>query len=287
VALAATRNSRYRARRRRNAIAMGLSVGATALGLGWLVMILGVLLWEGFSGLSLRVFTELTPPPGSDGGLLNAIIGSLILTGLAVVIGTPLGILAGTYMAEYGRHEKLTSVVRFINDILLSAPSIVVGLFIYQVMVVPMGHFSGLAGAVALAVIVVPVVVRTTEDMLLLVPTELREAAAALGMPRAVVVTRIAYRAARAGMVTGVLLAVARISGETAPLLFTSLNNQFWNTDLTNGFWPNLPVAIFNFAASPYVELQRLAWTGALIITFTVLVLSIVARALAASSKSS
>jgi phosphate transport system permease protein len=284
--LAATRNSRYRARRRRNAIAMGLSVGATALGLGWLVMILGVLLWEGFSGLSLRVFTELTPPPGSDGGLLNAIVGSLILTGLAVVIGTPLGILAGTYMAEYGRHEKLTSVVRFINDILLSAPSIVVGLFVYQVMVVPMGHFSGLAGAVALAVIVVPVVVRTTEDMLLLVPTELREAAAALGMPRAVVVTRIAYRAARAGMVTGVLLAVARISGETAPLLFTSLNNQFWNTDLTNGFWPNLPVAIFNFAASPYVELQRLAWTGALIITFTVLVLSIVARALAASSKS-
>jgi phosphate transport system permease protein len=286
VARAATRNSRYRARRRRNAIAMGLSVGATALGLGWLVMILGVLLWEGFSGLSLRVFTELTPPPGSDGGLLNAIVGSLILTGLAVVIGTPLGILAGTYMAEYGRHEKLTSVVRFINDILLSAPSIVVGLFIYQVMVVPMGHFSGLAGAVALAVIVVPVVVRTTEDMLLLVPTELREAAAALGMPRAVVVTRIAYRAARAGMVTGVLLAVARISGETAPLLFTSLNNQFWNTDLTNGFWPNLPVAIFNFAASPYAELQRLAWTGALIITFTVLVLSIVARALAASSKS-
>jgi phosphate transport system permease protein len=190
-------------------------------------------------------------------------------------------------MAEYGRHEKLTSVVRFINDILLSAPSIVVGLFIYEVMVVPMGHFSGLAGAVALAVIVVPVVVRTTEDMLLLVPQELREAAAALGVPRAVVITRIAYRAARAGMVTGVLLAVARISGETAPLLFTSLNNQFWNSSLTNGFWPNLPVAIFNFAGSPYVELQQLAWTGALIITFTVLVLSIVARALAASRKSS
>src|SRR5206468_6500872 len=198
----------YAVRRRRNLIAMGLSLTATLFGLGWLVLILGVLLWEGMSGLSLAVFTEMTPPPGSDGGLLNPIFGSLILTILAVLIGTPIGMLAGTYMAEYGRHDRLTSVVRFINDILLSAPSIVVGLFIYEVMVAPMGHFSGLAGAVALAVIVIPVVVRTTEDMLILVPNELREAAASIGLPRAAMIIRVSYRAARAGMVTGVLLAV-------------------------------------------------------------------------------
>src|SRR5437588_10639266 len=221
----------YAARRRRNRIMMGLSMGATLVGLGWLVLILGVLLWEGFSGLSLAVFTEMTPPPGADGGLLNPILGSLMLTVLAVLIGTPIGILAGTYMAEYGRHDRLTSVVRFINDILLSAPSIVVGLFVYEVMVAPLGHFSGLAGAVALAVIVIPVVVRTTEDMLMLVPNQLREAAAALGLPRAVVIAKVCYRAAKAGMVTGVLLAIARISGETAPLLFTALNNQFWAFD--------------------------------------------------------
>src|SRR5437660_8535562 len=211
--------SLYAARRRRNGIMLGLSLAATVVGLGWLVLILAVLLWEGFSGLSLAVFTEMTPPPGADGGLLNPIIGSLILTVLAVVIGTPIGVLAGTYMAEYGRYDRLSSVVRFINDILLSAPSIVVGLFVYEIMVATMGHFSGLAGAVALAIIVVPVVVRTTEDMLTLVPKELREAAAALGMPHAVVIARISYRAARAGMITGVLLAIARISGETAPLL--------------------------------------------------------------------
>src|SRR3954470_19394519 len=192
----------YAARRRKNAGSMVLSLAATAFGLGWLVLILGVLLWEGFSGLSLAVFTEMTPPPGSAGGLLNAIMGSLVLTGLAVLIGTPIGILAGTYMAEYGRHDRLTSVVRFINDILLSAPSIVIGLFVYEIMVARMGHFSGLAGAVALAVIVVPVVVRTTEDMLLLVPNQLREAASALGMPRSLVIRRVAYRAARAGMIT-------------------------------------------------------------------------------------
>jgi phosphate transport system permease protein len=276
----------YAARRRRNHIAQGLAVAATAFGLGWLVLILGVLLWEGFSGLSIAVFTEMTPPPGSAGGLLNPIMGSLILTGLAVLLGTPLGILAGTYMAEYGRHEKLTSVIRFINDILLSAPSIVVGLFIYEVMVAPMGHFSALAGAVALAVIVVPVVVRTTEDMLLLVPKELREAAASVGTPRAISIVRIAYRAARAGMVTGVLLAIARISGETAPLLFTSLNNQFWSLDL-NAPMASLPAVIFQFALSPYADWQKLAWTGASIITFTVLALSIVARTLAASRQSS
>ena len=278
------RTPRYAGRRRRNAIAMGLAVAATALGLGWLVLILGALMWEGFRGLTLQVFTEMTPPPGGSGGLLNPIVGSLILTGLGVLIGTPLGILAGTYMAEYGRYDKLTTVVRFINDILLSAPSIVVGLFIYEVMVYPMGHFSAIAGAVALAVIVVPVVVRTTEDMLLLLPDQLREAATSIGMPRAVMITRIAYRAARAGIVTGVLLAVARISGETAPLLFTALNNQFWSLDL-NAPMASLPAVIFQFALSPYKEWQQLAWTGALIITLAVLVLSIAARALVATRK--
>jgi phosphate transport system permease protein len=277
--------SLYAARRRRNIIAMGLSLSATALGLGWLVLILSALLWEGLSGLSLRVFTEMTPPPGSAGGLLNPIVGSLILTVLAVAIGTPMGILAGTYMAEYGRYDRLTSVVRFINDILLSAPSIVVGLFIYEVMVAPMGHFSGLAGGVALAVIVLPVVVRTTEDMLLLVPNQLREAAAALGMPRAYIIARVCYRAAKAGMITGVLLAIARISGETAPLLFTALNNQFWSTNL-NAPMASLPAVIFQFALSPYKDWQQLAWTGALIITFAVLALSIGARALAARNQS-
>jgi phosphate transport system permease protein len=261
---------------------MTLSLAATVVGLGWLVLILGVLLWEGFSGLSVAVFTEMTPPPGAAGGLLNPIVGSLILTVLAVLIGTPIGMLAGTYMAEYGRYDSLTFIVRFINDILLSAPSIVVGLFIYEVMVAPMGHFSGLAGAVALAVIVIPVVVRTTEDMLLLVPNPLREAATALGTPRAVVIRKVCYRAARAGMLTGVLLAVARISGETAPLLFTALNNQFWSLDL-NYPMSSLPVVIFQFALSPYADWQKLAWTGALIITLAVLALSISARALAST----
>jgi phosphate transport system permease protein len=276
----------YAARRRRNALMMSLAVGATLLGLGWLVVILGELFWQGFSGLSLAVFTEMTPPPGADGGLLNPIIGSLILTILAVAMGTPVGMLAGTYMAEYGRHDKLSSVVRFINDILLSAPSIVVGLFIYEIMVAPMGHFSGLAGAVALAVIVIPVVVRTTEDMLMLVPDQLREAAASIGMPRAFIIMRVCYRAAKAGMITGVLLAIARISGETAPLLFTALNNQFWSTNL-NAPMSSLPVVIFQFALSPYKDWQKLAWTGALIITFTVLALSILARVLVASRKTS
>jgi phosphate transport system permease protein len=276
----------YAARRRRNGVAMVLSVTATVFGLGWLALILGVLLWEGLSGLSLAVFTEMTPPPGAAGGLLNPIMGSLILTVLAVLIGTPIGILAGTYMAEYGRYSPLTSVVRFINDILLSAPSIVIGLFVYEIVVAPIGHFSGLAGAVALAILVIPVVVRTTEDMLLLVPNPLREAAAALGLPRAVVIGRVCYKAAQAGMITGVLLAVARITGETAPLLFTALNNQFWSLNL-NAPMASLPVVIFQFALSPYKEWQQLAWTGALIVTFTVLALSIVARTLAASRKQS
>jgi len=278
--------SRYSGRRRKNVVATVLALVATAIGMGWLVLILGALLWKGFSGLSVAVFTEMTPPPGSAGGLLNPIFGSLVLTILAVAIGTPIGILAGTYMAEYGRYDRLSTVVRFINDILLSAPSIVVGLFIYEVMVAPMGHFSGWAGGVALAVLVIPVVVRTTEDMLTLVPNALREDATSIGLPRSLSITRICYRAARAGMVTGVLLAVARISGETAPLLFTSLNNQFWSTDL-NAPISSLPVVIFQFALSPYKDWQSLAWTGALIITLAVLALSITARALVPSGKQS
>jgi phosphate transport system permease protein len=270
----------YARRRARNTILMTLSIAATVVGLGWLVLVLGALLWNGFTALSLQVFTEMTPPPGSAGGLLNPIVGSLIMTGLAVAIGTPIGILAGTYMAEYGKYTHLTMVVRFINDILLSAPSIVVGLFVYEVLVRPMGHFSGLAGAVALAVIVVPVVVRTTEDMLLLVPKELREAATALGVPRSHVIAHVSYRAARAGIITGILLSVARISGETAPLLFTALNNQFFSADL-NAPMSSLPAVIFQFAMSPYHDWQALAWAGALIITFAVLALSIAARSLA------
>src|SRR5215212_6144279 len=279
-------NRLYARRRLRNGIAKGLALAATAFGLGWLVLILGVLVYEGIGGLSLAVFTENTPPPGAAGGLLNAIAGSLVMTVLAVVIGTPIGILAGTYLAEYGRHERLASAVRFINDILLSAPSIVIGLFVYEIMVAPMGHFSGWAGAVALGVIVIPVVLRTTEDMLRLVPDTLREAAASIGLPRSLMITRIAYRAASAGMLTGVLLAIARISGETAPLLFTALNNQFGSMNM-NAPIASLPVVIFQFALSPYAEWQKLAWTGALIITMTVLALSIIARLIAAPTKSS
>lgn len=286
VVAPAANSSLYAGRRRKNLVTMGLSLAATIVGLSWLVLILGALLWEGFSGLSLRVFTEMTPPPGSSGGLLNAIVGSLLMTSIAVVIGTPIGILAGTYMAEYGRYDKLTLIVRFINDILLSAPSIVVGLFVYELMVRPMGHFSGLAGAVALAVLVMPVVIRTTEDMLLLVPNPLREAAAALGVPRSLSIRQISYRAARAGIVTGILLAVARVSGETAPLLFTALNNQFYSTNL-NAPMASLPAVIFQFALSPYKDWQELAWTGALLITLSVLTLSILARALVSTRRSS
>jgi len=276
----------YGRRRLRNQIAVALAIGATGFGLLWLVFILADLLWQGFNGLNLAVFTQMTPPPGSNGGLLNPIVGSLMLTVIAIVIGTPLGMLAGTYMAEYGRYAKLTLVVRFINDILLSAPSIVIGLFVYEIMVAQMGHFSGWAGAVALAVIVVPVVVRTTEDMLTLVPDTLREAAASIGLPRALMIRKVAYRAARAGMITGVLLAVARISGETAPLLFTALNNQFWSLNM-NAPVASLPVVIFQFALSPYRDWQQLAWTGALIITMAVLALSIIARVLSAQRKTS
>jgi phosphate transport system permease protein len=276
----------YASRRRKNSLAVVLSIVATAVGLGCLVLILGELFWQGFAGLSLKVFTEMTPPPGAQGGLLNAIVGSIIMTVLGVAIGTPVGILAGTYMAEYGRHGYLTSVVRFINDILLSAPSIVIGLFIYELMVRPMGHFSGIAGAVALAVLVMPVVIRTTEDMLVLVPNTLREAAVSIGLPRSLMIRHIAYRAARAGIVTGILLAIARVSGETAPLLFTALNNQFYSSNL-NAPMASLPAIIFQFALSPYKDWQQLAWTGALIITVSVLALSIGARALVAERKQS
>jgi phosphate transport system permease protein len=280
IVASAAPNARYARRRSVNYAATALSIGAALFGLTWLALILTVLVVKGVGGLSLAVFTEMTPPPGGAGGLLNPIVGSLILTVLAVAFGTPLGILAGTYMAEYGRYSKLTMVVRFINDILLSAPSIVVGLFVYEIMVAQMGHFSAWAGAVSLAIIVIPVVVRTTEDMLMLVPNTLREASAALGLPQWLVIRHVAYRAARAGITTGVLLAVARITGETAPLLFTALNNQFFSWNL-NAPMASLPVVIFQFALSPYEDWQQLAWTGALLITATVLGLSILARMLA------
>ncbi len=276
-------NPYYAGRKRINLLAMALCYGATLFGLTWLVMILGTLVSNGLPGLSLDLLTQNTPPPNSTGGgLANAIVGSLMLTAIGVGIGAPIGLLAGTYMAEYGRHSKLTSVIRFINDILLSAPSIIIGLFVYGAVVVPMGGFSGIAGALALAVIVIPVVVRTTEDMLLLVPNPLREAASALGLPRSLVIRSVAYRAAKAGLVTGVLLAVARVSGETAPLLFTVLNNQFWSLDLT-GSIANLPVTINNFVNNPDPNWKKLAWSGALLITFAVLSLNIAARVLGSS----
>lgn len=277
--------AKYRRRRIRSTITVALCWAASALGLTILAVILATLLYKGLAGLNPKVFTEMTPPPGSDGGLLNAIAGSLVMTITGVVVGTPIGILAGTYLAEYGRYSKVSSVIRFINDILLSAPSIVTGLFVYELLVRPMGHFSAFAGAAALAVLVIPTVVRTTENMLLLVPNQLREASSALGLPQSLVIRKIAYKAARAGMITGVLLAIARVSGETAPLLFTSLNNQFWSTNL-NAPMASLPVVIFQYALSPYEDWQRLAWTGALLITAAVLTLSIAARWLSSSRTS-
>jgi phosphate transport system permease protein len=268
-------------RRARSKVFMALSIGSALLGLTMLAIILGTLLYKGVSGINLAVFTEMTPPPGEAGGLLNAIFGSVVMTVIAVIIGTPISILAGTYLAEYGRYRRLSHVVRFINDILLSAPSIVVGLFVYEILVATLGHFSGIAGAVALAILVIPIVVRTTEDMLRLVPDTLREAASSIGTPRWKMIVSIAYRAARTGITTGVLLAVARISGETAPLLFTALNNQFWSSNL-NAPLASLPVVIFQFALSPYEDWQQLAWTGALLITLSVLTLSILARMLTA-----
>jgi len=270
----------YARRRTTNYIALTIAVAAAGFGLFWLVAILWTLIYNGLSAVNLAMFTEMTPPPGSAGGLLNAIFGSLVLTVGGTIIGTPIGMMAGTYLAEYGKNNALAQTIRFINDILLSAPSIVVGLFVYVVVVAQMGHFSAWAGIVALAIIGLPVVVRTTEDMLNLVPNGLREAASALGAPMWKVITLIAYRAARNGIITGVLLAVARMSGETAPLLFTALNNQFWSVNM-NAPMASLPVTIFQFALSPYEDWQQLAWGGALLITVTILILNIVARALA------
>jgi phosphate transport system permease protein len=274
----------YSGRKRRNVIWTGLACAATALGLIMLVIILATLLWNGFGGLSLDVFTKNTAPPGVVGGLLNSILGSVIMTGIGLVIGAPLGILAGTYLAEYGRDTRLATIVRFINDILLSAPSIVVGLFIYELFVVPFGHFSAIAGGIALAVLGAPIMVRTTEDMLNLVPNTLREAASALGMPRSLVIRHVAYKAVRSGIVTGVLLSIARMTGETAPLIFTALGNSLFALD-PRGPMSALPLIIYEFARSPYAEQQKLAWTGALLLTFSVLALSIAARALSATAK--
>jgi len=269
--------SLYSRRRLINILSLSISVLAMAFGLFWLGWILFTLLQYGIPGLSLAVFTQTTPPPGSDGGLINAIAGSLMMTALGTLIGTPIGILAGTYLAEFGHRGWLAPVTRFINDVLLSAPSIVIGLFVYEMYVIRVKHFSGWAGALALSILVIPIVIRTTENMLRLVPNTLREAAAALGAPQWKIISSVTLRAARAGILTGILLAVARISGETAPLLFTSLNNQFWSSNM-NQPMANLPVVIFQFAMSPYSDWQQLAWAGALLITFSVLTINIVAR---------
>jgi phosphate transport system permease protein len=273
--------SALRKRRLVSAIALGISMLATALGLAVLAAILGTLFFEGLRGWSWATFTQSTPAPQSEGGLLNAIFGSLVMTVIGIGLGAPIGMLAGTYLAEYGRRSKISPVVRFINDVLLSAPSIVVGLFIYTIVVATMGRFSAIAGAIALGIIAMPVIVRTTEDMLRLVPTSLREGSAALGAQPWRTVTSVIYPAARSGLVTGTLLAIARISGETAPLLFTALNNQFWSTDLTRPM-ANLPSVIYLYAMSPYENWQTLAWAGALMITLFVLVLSVIARSTAA-----
>jgi phosphate transport system permease protein len=260
-----------------NVVALSLSGLATAIGLFFLGAILWTLVTNGLAGMSPALFTESTPPPGDSGGLLNAIYGSVVMTLIGILIGAPIGMLAGTYLAEYGRTSRLSSVIRFVNDVLLSAPSIIVGLFVYSVFVFRMGHFSAIAGALALAVIAMPVTLRTTEDMLNLVPQGMKDASTAMGAYPWRTITSVIYPAARSGIVTGLLLAVARISGETAPLLFTALNNQFWSSNL-NAPMANLPVVIFQFALSPYKNWQQLAWSGALLITVTILILSIVAR---------
>jgi phosphate transport system permease protein len=276
--------SLYFRRRAVNRLSMILSIAATLFGVFWLSWILWTLLSNGLPWLNADVFTRITPPPGSSGGLINAIVGSMLLTAGGVLVGAPIGVMAGTYLAEFDKHSKKASVVRFINDVLLSAPSIIIGLFVYELVVVKMGHFSVWAGALALSFIVIPVVVRTTEDMLKLVPSSLREAAAALGAPQWKVIVQIVYRAARSGILTGILLAVARISGETAPLLFTALNNQFWSTSFDQPV-ANLPVVIFQFAMSPYEDWHHLAWAGALLITFSILMLNILARVLLRAPK--
>jgi phosphate transport system permease protein len=260
------------------------ATAATAFGLVWLIWILWTTLVQGASALSPALFTQMTPPPGSSGGLLNAFYGSAVMVVLALVIGTPVGVAAGTYLAEHGRHTRLAAVVSFLNDILLSAPSIVIGLFVYELVVRPSGQFSGIAGALALAMILLPIVVRTTDDALRLVPNPMREAAFALGLPASRVTSRIIYRAALNGIVTGVLLGLARIAGETAPLLFTALNNQFWSADITRPL-ANVPVVIFQYAMSPYDEWHALAWAGALVLTLFVLGLNLAVRFLARRGK--
>ena len=269
--------SRRTIRKLINGLALGLSGVATAIGLFFLGAILWTLIRNGLAGMSLQMFTAMTPPPGSAGGLLNAIYGSVVMTLIGILIGGPIGVLAGTYLAEYGRTARLSTLIRFVNDVLLSAPSIIVGLFVYELLVIRMGHFSAIAGAVALAIIAIPVTVRTTEDMLNLVPQGMKDASTAMGAYHWRTVMSVIYPAARSGIVTGLLLAVARISGETAPLLFTALNNQFWSSNLAAPI-SNLPVVIFQFALSPYPNWQQLAWSGALIITVSILILSISAR---------
>ena len=277
AALAKSRSARFASRNRANKVALLLSLAAMAFGVFWLVWILWETLRLGLGGLALATFTEMTPPPNEVGGIANAIFGSFVMVTLATCVGTPIGIMAGIYLAEYNLKGWLSSVTRFVNDILLSAPSIVIGLFVYAIVVVRFKSFSGMAGALALALIVIPVVIRTTENMLQLVPPGLREAAYALGTPKWKVILGITLRAARAGVVTGVLLAVARISGETAPLLFTALNNQFWTSDV-GAPMASLPVTIFKFAMSPYENWQQLAWAGVFLITVAVLALNILAR---------
>jgi len=270
----------YRARKRTNLVLLTISGLAVLFGLFWLAWILGTLFYEGGHALArATLYYQMTPPPGADGGLANAIVGSALLVTVGTLLGTPIGILAGTYLAEFGKRNWLANATRFLNDVLLAAPSIVIGLFIYAIYVAQVRHFSGWAGALALALIVIPVVVRTTDDMLKLVPNSLREATAALGCPAWKMIVFVTCRAARTGIITGILLAVARISGETAPLLFTSLNNQFWSVNM-NAPMSNLPTVIFQFAMSPYQDWQRLAWGGAALITLTVLTLNIVARSL-------
>lgn len=275
--MSAVANRLYARRKFQNGLAVVLSTAATLFGLFWLAWILWTTVSYGINNLNWALFTQMTPPPGEAGGMLNAFYGSIVMSLLAIAMGTPIGIAAGTYLAEYANHRKIGTVIRFVNDILLSAPSIVLGLFVYTIVVAQMGHFSGLAGAIALAFIVLPVVVRTTDEMLRLVPAQMREAALSLGVPQWRVTTQVLYRASMSGILTGVLLALARITGETAPLLFTALNNQYWTTDLLQPM-ANVPVVIFQFALSPYEEWQSLGWAAAFVMTLFVLLLSVVAR---------
>ncbi|HXR62321.1 MAG TPA: phosphate ABC transporter permease PstA [Rudaea sp.] len=282
--MAASMETLYRRRRLRNAVALTLSLVATVFGLFWLVWILWTALYNGLAAMNLALFTQMTPAPGESGGLLNAFFGSLTMSLLAIAVGAPIGIAAGTYLAEYARKRAVGEIIRFVNDILLSAPSIVLGLFVYTIVVRTMGHFSAIAGMLALALIVIPVVVRTTDEMLQLVPSAMREAALSLGIPQWKMTFQVLYRSAAPGIVTGVLLALARISGETAPLLFTALNNQYWNADLTKPM-ASIPVVIFQYAMSPYDSWHSLAWAGAFMVTVFVLLLSLVSRALILRNK--